>query len=73
MTLDGPPLTTWFFQEKNPLIVKVGEVKLTIANKKRILNRVLCHPQPVSPDSPRPDEVTEEIRWAHPLSVLQSQ
>lgn len=68
MTLEGPPLTTWFFQEKNLLISKVGEVKVTITEGKRILNRVLCQTKEDEDDS----DITEELRWTHPLSVLES-
>jgi hypothetical protein len=65
--LTKSPQTTWFYQAYNTLIESVGEVKIIVVNKTRILSRILC-----IPGQDEGSIITEALLWAHPLSKLET-
>jgi hypothetical protein len=71
MDLDNTPPTSWFFQEYNPLLARAGELKVIIANKCKVLRRVLCRAILESPnDVTGSHEVVEELHWSMLLSDM---
>ena len=74
MNLDQTPPTTWYFQEFNPLLAHAGELKVIIANKNKILLRVICRPVlENSDDITGQKETVEQLLWAAPLRDMKIQ
>jgi hypothetical protein len=74
MKLDQTPSTAWYFQELNPLLSLAGELKVVIANKNKILSRVICRPVLQNLDNIMDEEETvEQLLWAIPLGDMKMQ
>ncbi len=64
-------MTSWFFQEFNPLLAQAGELKVVVANKSKVLGRVICRPIFEGSDEVTSQKDTaEELLWAVPLSDM---
>jgi len=74
MKLDATPMTSWYFQEFNPLLPQVGELKVVIVNKSKVLGRMICRPASKLVDViTSPEETTETVLWATPVKDIKLQ
>lgn len=67
--LTTPAQTSWFFQQFNELLGKIGEVKAIMVNG-TIVTNMLCKPTEVDDAFSGQNELTEIIKMAHRLDSM---